>query len=284
MHWVITTTISTPFPKVLPYKYNDYGFELGGPVTIPKLFNGKDRFFFMVSDEWYSQVQYSQSSLTLPTKAELGGDLSGYTAKGTTVVPIYDPNTGNPDGTGRTQFQCNGVLNVICPARIDPISAKSQPIVLRFGSDARRHKQLHIPHSSTKGHSRRLQRARRFLNQSQKLQWAFRFSNGLETQLPPLALRRRGGTVGSKIITNYYQYMGSNTWTLSPTVVNVARIGWTNFYNSLGLYSQGSNDAVTKLGIPNLQPGISATWGIPAVSFTGDIFSGGGDSTDGPYA
>ncbi len=36
-------------------------------------------------------------------------------------------------------------------------------------------------------------------------------------------------------------------------------------------------------GFPDLQPGIPATWGIPAVSFTGDIFSGLGDSTDGPY-
>ena len=32
--------------------------------------------------------------------------------------PIFDPATGNPDGTGRTQIQCNGVLNVICPDRI----------------------------------------------------------------------------------------------------------------------------------------------------------------------
>ncbi len=270
----------TPFPKVLPYKYNDYGFELGGPVTIPKLFHGKDRFFFMVSDEWYSQVQYSQSSLTLPTKAELGGDFSGYTAKGTTVVPIYDPNTGNPDGTGRTQFQCNGVLNVICPARIDPISAKFNQLFYASAQTPGVTNNYTFLTSTKDTHDGF--NVRGDFNQSQKLQWAFRFSNGLETN-PTAGFTTPGGTVGSKIITNYYQYMGSNTWTLSPTVVNVARIGWTNFYNSLGLYSQGSNDAVTKVGIPNLQPGISATWGIPAFSFTGDIFSGGGDSTDGPY-
>ena len=115
-----------------------------------------------------------------------------------------------------------------------------------------------------------------------KSQWAFRFSNGLETN-PTAGFTTPGGTVGSKIITNYYQYMGSHTWTLSPTVVNVASFGWTNFYNSLGLYSQGTTDAVTKLGIPNLQPGPSTTWGIPSVGFTGDIFSGIGDSSDGPY-
>ena len=118
--------------------------------------------------------------------------------------------------------------------------------------------------------------------QSAKSQFAFRFSNGLETN-PTAGFTTAGGTVGSNIITSYWQYMGSHTWTISPTVVNVATFGWTNFYNSLGLYSQGVNDAVSKVGIPGLQPGIPATWGIPYVSFTGDIFSGLGDSTDGPY-
>ncbi len=113
-------------------------------------------------------------------------------------------------------------------------------------------------------------------------QFAFRFSNGLETN-PTAQFQTAGGTTGSNIITKYYQYMGSHTWTPSATVVNVATFGWTNFYNSLGLYSQGVNNAVGKLGIPGLQPGIPATWGIPTVGFTGDIYSSIGDSSDGPY-
>src|SRR5450631_568175 len=39
----------TPPPAALPYKYNDYGFVLTGPISIPHVFNGKDRFFFMVN-------------------------------------------------------------------------------------------------------------------------------------------------------------------------------------------------------------------------------------------
>ena len=77
--------------------------------------------------------------------------------------------------------------------------------------------------------------------------------------------------------------MGSHTWTISPTVVNVATFGYTSFVNSLGLYSQGVDDDVSKVGIPNLSSGPSSTWGIPTVSYTGDIFNGLGDSTDGPY-
>ncbi len=38
--------------KVYPFKWNDYGFELDGAIRIPKLYNGRDKFFFMVDDEW----------------------------------------------------------------------------------------------------------------------------------------------------------------------------------------------------------------------------------------
>ncbi len=36
-------------------------------------------------------------------------------------------------------------------------------------------------------------------------------------------------------------------------------------------------------GIPNLEPGLPATWGIPSFSFTPDPYTAVGDSTDGPY-
>lgn len=263
-------------PSVLPYKYNDYGFVLGGPLSIPKLFNGKDRFFFMVNDEWYSQITFSSSGLTLPTEAELAGDFSNYTGKGSSVVPIYDPASGNSDGTGRTQF----AGNVIPASRIDPVSQKFLQLFYasaQTNATSNNYTFLTQQRDTHDGFN-----VRADYNQSTKSQFAFRFSNGLETN-PTAGFGTAGGTVGSKIITNYYQYMGSHTWTISPTMVNVAAFGWTNFYNSLGLYSQGTNDVISKLGIPNLQSGPSTTWGIPSVGFTGDIFSGLGDSSDGPY-
>ena len=36
---------------------------------------------------------------------------------------IYDPATGNAHGANKQQISCNGVLNVICPSRIDPAAA-----------------------------------------------------------------------------------------------------------------------------------------------------------------
>ena len=269
-------TLPTPCGSAFPYKYNDYGFVLGGPIRIPHVFNGKNRFFFMVNDEWYSQVTFSSTSRTQPTAAELGGDMSNYTGSGTSVIPIYDPATGNPDGTGRTQFPGN----VIPTNRIDPVSEKfiqlyDAPAQVNSNSD-------NFNFLTQKRDSHDGFNVRSDFYQSAKSQWAFRFSNGSEVN-PTQGFVTAGGTQGSKIITNYYQYMGSNTWTLSPTVVNLATFGYTKFYNGLGLYSQGTDNDVAKVGIPNLDPGLPSTWGIPAVGFTGDIFDGLGDSSDGPY-
>ncbi len=93
---------------------NNYGFSVDGPIRIPHLYDGRDKTFGHYSQEWYKQNQENLSQGTVPTAAEKTGDFSNYlgtdAAGNQIVVPIYDPLTG-------AQFQCNGVLNVICPDR-----------------------------------------------------------------------------------------------------------------------------------------------------------------------
>ena len=269
-----------PLPSVLPYKYNDYGFVLGGPITIPKVFNGKNRFFFMASDEWFSQISFGSATATLPTEAMMNGDFSQYTAtNGGSVVPIYDPRTG-VNGVGRTQISCKGALNVICPGDIDQISAKILQLYYHPAQTGDFTGNYRYGTHSTDKHDGFNLRADYY--QSSKSQWAFRFSDGSEIS-KNAGFPAAGGTTGSSIITNFTQYMGSNTWTLSPTVVNVASLGYTYFYNSLGTYSQGTDDDVAKIGIPGLSSGPSSTWGIPDFGFGTDRWSGIGDTNDGPY-
>ena len=267
---------SSPLLPV-PFKYNDYGFVLDGPIRIPHLFNGKDKFFFMVNDEWYSSIKTSSSTTTLPSAAMLTGDFSAY------PYPIYDPTTGNPDGTGRTQYDCGGILNNMS-CKIDPESANLVKLFYTSGTPSASgsfSNDYQYPTNVRDTHDGFNVRGDYY--ESSRLQFAFRFSNGLERN-PTKGFATTGGTVGSAIITDYYQYMGSSTWTISPTIVNVATFGDTNFYNSLGTYSQGSNNAVGASGIPNLGAGVPATWGIPNVSFTDRTpWLGLGDSTDGPY-
>ena len=93
--------------------FNNYGFALGGPVYIPKVINGKNKLFFFVDWQEIKRRQYASTpNYTLPTAAMRQGDFNG------TGITIYDPLTGNPDGTGRTPF----ANNVIPANRIDPAS------------------------------------------------------------------------------------------------------------------------------------------------------------------
>ena len=99
-------------------------------------------------------------------------------------------------------------------------------------------------------------------NMSQKSQFSFRYSRGDENTSHTGLLG-----AGSKLITQYHQYMGSNTRTFSPNLVNEARFGYSRFFNSQGLLSAFTNNVVDKLGIPGLAGGDPSTWGIPAMSF-----------------
>ncbi len=50
-------------PIKSPFKWNDYGYEIDGPVRIPKLFNGRNKLFFMSNFETLVQRQSSASRL-----------------------------------------------------------------------------------------------------------------------------------------------------------------------------------------------------------------------------
>ena len=59
-------------------RYNNYGFTLGGPVTIPKVFNtAKDKLFFFWSEEWRKVTIPSTQSIPAPSAAMLAGIVSG---------------------------------------------------------------------------------------------------------------------------------------------------------------------------------------------------------------
>jgi hypothetical protein len=242
-----------------PFKWNDYGFELDGPVRIPKLFNGRDRLFFMANYEKRVQRENRQGVYSVPTAALFGGDFSAW------PTTIYDPTT-------KTAFPGN----IIPSDRIDPISKKflNYYVPSNLPGFSNNYTQVNSFPNNRDGFTLRMD-----LVESEKSQWTGRYSWGDENQ------SNTGISItGSKIVTNYEQYLGTNTRTFSPAVVNVARFGYTRLSNALGTRSAFDTDSVSAIGIPNLQPGDPVTWGVPFASFAGDGFVAIGDAQDGPYA
>ena len=92
--------------------YNQYGGTLGGPIV-------RNKLFYFGSYEGTNDRQSAFRFLTVPTAAMRRGDLSA------SPTPIYDPMTGNPDGTGRTAFP----NNIIPTNRLSPISQRVLSLV-----------------------------------------------------------------------------------------------------------------------------------------------------------
>ena len=100
-----------------PNHINQFGAQVSGPVVIPKLFNGKNRVFWMLSWESMRQRSADPDVKTFPIMDIRGGDFTNlFNAAGQQVL-IYDPYTTQPDGT-RTPF----ANNKIPTARLDPVA------------------------------------------------------------------------------------------------------------------------------------------------------------------
>ena len=111
-------------PRNLDRK-NDYGGTFGGPVRIPKLYDGRNKTFFFFSWEQYRQTQGSTIVSTVPTAAERTGDFSallgpstGLTnpCDGSTILQgqIFDPATTQTVGgvQCRTAFPGNKIPTI----------------------------------------------------------------------------------------------------------------------------------------------------------------------------
>ncbi len=245
-------------PTKSAFKWNDYGYEIDGPVVIPKVFNGRNKLFFMSNFETLVQRQSQQAVYSVPTSAMLQGNFSAW------PTTIYQPGTGVPYPN-----------NVIPTSQLSPISQQ----MLKFYDAAT------LPgfvNNYTQNNASPFIRdgfiIRMDFVESSKSQWSGRYSWGSEVQ--------KNGALsitGTKVTTGYEQYLGSNTRILSPNVVNEARFGYSRMFNAITTADAFSVNTVAALGIPNLVAGQPVQWGVPEASFSGDGFYQVGDGSDDPY-
>ena len=98
-------------PRRTPYRQNEGGFTVGGPVVIPGVYDGHDKTFFFGSlGVFFSRYGASNQIVTIPTQDFLRGDFSGLVNAAGVQIPIFDPESTVPDGKGgfqRTQFTGN---------------------------------------------------------------------------------------------------------------------------------------------------------------------------------
>ncbi|MGE5647667.1 MAG: carboxypeptidase regulatory-like domain-containing protein [Acidobacteriota bacterium] len=93
---------------------DQYGFTVGGPVFIPKVFDGRNKAFFFASWERLRRRGQSTFFAYTPTEAERAGDFSQWLERypGDPSMVIYDPFSFNVDTQERTPYPNNVISNV----------------------------------------------------------------------------------------------------------------------------------------------------------------------------
>lgn len=240
---------------------NNYGFTLGGPIWLSKLYDGRNRAFFHVSSEWYRQnATVTGSNDTVPTMQERTGDfrdfVNGQTGE---LIPIFDPTTGQ-------QFQYNGQANVIAPNRISQSSQAllqylPQPNRTGLNIGGLDQNRSYDPYANPTLNSNWGYTLDYTLTQSQSLHWA-EWRDKLTTNqvfvlgplvAPPNPLNAVATELqlGTGFILNYVN-------TITPHLVMTAGAGWLGEINS--------EIPTTPVSLSNVAQGVV----LPQISFDGN--------------
>jgi hypothetical protein len=101
------------------FKRNQFGASAGGPVALPRVYNGRNRTFFFVAYEGLRQGNATTMTTTVPTAAQQTGDFSKTLNAAGQLVTIYDPATTVAQGSGFVRSAFPG--NIIPANRMDTV-------------------------------------------------------------------------------------------------------------------------------------------------------------------
>jgi hypothetical protein len=209
-------------------KQNEFGFKLGGPVYIPKIYDGKDKTFFFTNFNWFRFRGGNSNSLTtLPTAAMKTGDFSGLVntginlgtnpCDGSTVFAgqIFDPNTTQVVGgqTCRTAFPGN----IIPIGRLSALSAQYLALIPTATTNAPINNTLVAVPSAPQNNLVYLFKLDHALNHAVTFHGSY-YKGRYNTPTSPVIAGPLG--TGNNFNVLGWQPRASVDWTISPRLLN----------------------------------------------------------------
>ena len=231
------------FTTKAPRTFNTFGGSLGGPVTIPKLYHGRDKTFFFVDYEGNRKTQSYPEQLLVPTAAERNGNLSALVGSG---APLMNPFTGTP-------FPNNTIPTGSCPACINPVAQallNYYPLPnanLGVLNPSYNYQTLVPTPSNTNAFDMRLDQE---ISSKQKLYVRYSFKNAFYTEsnnagvISPANdfLPSDGANEKNCSLVVSYDYA------ITPRLLNEFRFGFTNYNENDTFPIEGAN-AISQLGL-----------------------------------
>jgi hypothetical protein len=266
-------------PRKPAFRQNQYGGTLSGPIWIPKLFNGKNRLFFMSNYEGFKSRTTNYNSATVLPQRMRDGDFSIDPATGIGVAAVLqDPKTRTLQPSGqytslaypgnvipKDQFDKNSLLLMSRFMPLPNIVQATTGLPLNNYQYA-----VRVPVDKDQI-TERID-----FNESSRSQWFGRYSWTDESQITPFLT-----TDGATLYTRASQWVVSNTRVLSATKVNEARFGYNSIYNNIGQELAGKEDVDALIGVP-VKITDPNSWGVPNIALSNSLTSFG-NATSSPF-
>lgn len=282
------------------YKQHDFGFSIGGPVWIPRLYDGRNKTFYFVAGEWFrNRVGAASQYFSVPNAEMYQGDFGNWVDDAGRKLPVYDPSTTRPSGAGfvRDAFP----NNMIPQTRFANFSKSVLKEVGTVGlpntgaapgtSAYVRNNYINSTGSVTEPWNKFSVKVDQNFGQNDKI--GFLFNHGLHNiERGPNGFPGLPGLLNTTSYETYFGdvYRGTYTKVIRPHIVNSAFGGWNTLqsgkynYNSTGGWKQRgvclANAWDCDINFVQVAFSDYATWGGSAGDGAGNkVFSFGDDLT-----
>jgi hypothetical protein len=258
------------------------GGSFGGPVYIPKVFDGRNKAFFFIAYERASTRNGQSTALiNAPLDEFRAGDFRRNVDASGRTIPLYDPFDagGNiiPNAADRPRLQCNGVLDVICPNRIDPTARllvsqlphPDDPTKLTANYRSRTYSTSKSWLPSIKGDY--------VFNDKHRANYLFSHFFSPAT----LSINQFEGITGSgfpsEVLTEYHRF--NDDYVITPRLLNHLTIGYNHRRiieapSNVNVYPYDIARQVYLKGNPNtLIPGVSTVYSAYGVQWGNSVFT-----------
>jgi hypothetical protein len=228
------------------FDYNRWGTSATGPVIIPKLYNGRNRTFYMYGYEGIVETRPRGSVLTVPTDRQKTGDFSDLLRLGSNYQ-IYDPLTRRVEGS---RFRVDPFPGNIIPSnRISPIAQNilkyfPSPNVAGTADGGNNLSQPNLPEAADYySHTWRLDHN---ITDNWRTFGRFSWYNRSSTYSDHFDNISTGEWFAFHSINGVWDHV----YTINPTLIMNLRYGYNRFIRDVSRNPESAGFDLTSLGLP----------------------------------
>lgn len=243
-----------------PLRYNQFGATFGGPLSIPKLYDARNRTFFFMNYEGTRVRRGRTGQLSVPTAEQRVGDFSQIGFRNNR--PIYDPATTRPNPSGAGNIRDPFAGNRVPAARIGEFAKTVLTLYPLPTVSTATGNNYFAGLSDISDNNQGIGRLDHRFNDRNSVFYRFAIFDGPQRNESPID--NGGTTTNVRTYNMAFNYVRS----FASSVINELRLGYNRpTYLILQDGSYGT-DYATLLGIENLLRDPIA-WGVPNVTLTG---------------